>query len=343
MSGSPPRQAVTVGLLVALAVVLLAGGVLAVGDLRETFGRKLVVHTAFDDVLGLQEGANVWFAGVKIGTVRAVRFGDREVEVDLALEPAGAAHVPADAKAKVSTDALLGNKIVVLYEGTPGTTLAAGATLSAGEVVRTDDMVTMLQENNRNLVAITRELKSISADLAAGHGTAGRLLEDDALYDDARRTVVAIGDASEDAAGLARALQGLTAKLDREGAFVDALASDTATWDALAASARQLEIATARASALVEGLERATGPDGGSIGLLLHDEQAAEHLANTLAQLDRGSALLAEDLEAAQHNFLLRRWFKKRAREEARAPEATPEPPTPPAADGPDTFRAPEP
>jgi phospholipid/cholesterol/gamma-HCH transport system substrate-binding protein len=55
--------------------------------------------------------------------------------------------------------------------------------------------------------------------------------------------------------------------------------------------------------------------------MFLHDEKTAAGLKNTLQNLQSASKKLDEDLEAVQHNFLLRGFFKKKAKkdkEEAR-------------------------
>jgi phospholipid/cholesterol/gamma-HCH transport system substrate-binding protein len=70
---------------------------------------------------------------------------------------------------------------------------------------------------------------------------------------------------------------------------------------------------------VVGGLAAGIADPGSPAGVLLHDEQTAADLQATAASLRAASALLAEDLEAAQHNVLLRGWFKKKERREARA------------------------
>jgi len=50
--------------------------------------------------------------------------------------------------------------------------------------------------------------------------------------------------------------------------------------------------------------------------MLLNDEQSAEKIKSTLQNLQSASKKLDEDLEALQHNFLLRRFFKKKAKQD---------------------------
>ena len=55
------------------------------------------------------------------------------------------------------------------------------------------------------------------------------------------------------------------------------------------------------------------------IGALLNDENAANDLKTTLKNLSSGTEKLDENMEALQHNFLLRGFFRKKAKAEAKA------------------------
>ena len=69
MKPNPDRQAVIVGLFVALALAILTGGILTIGDINDTFTRKITVTSVFEEGGGLQQCDNIWFAVVKVGTV----------------------------------------------------------------------------------------------------------------------------------------------------------------------------------------------------------------------------------------------------------------------------------
>jgi phospholipid/cholesterol/gamma-HCH transport system substrate-binding protein len=51
------------------------------------------------------------------------------------------------------------------------------------------------------------------------------------------------------------------------------------------------------------------------VGVLLNDSETAATMKTTLKNLESSSKKLDEDLEALQHNFLLRRFFKKKAKQ----------------------------
>jgi phospholipid/cholesterol/gamma-HCH transport system substrate-binding protein len=307
MSASPGRKSVVVGLFVTVGLVLLGGGVLAIGDINDTFTRKIGVSAVFDEVGGLDDGDNVWFSGVKVGVVKEIGFHDgSQVEVRMSIDRSAAQYIANDTLAKIGADGLIGNKIVILYEGTPAAPrITDGTVLAVGEALSMDEVMATAQENNQNLLAITNDLKTLTGRIAAGEGTAGKLLKDDDLYTSIDATLASLESASERANHMPGSLSAFAADLNREGNFAHDLATDTEIVPSLRTTATQ-------ASALVDGIARSTSDPNTAVGTLLHDQEAGSDIKGMLDNLNGSTRLLAEDLEAAQHNFLLRGFFKKK-------------------------------
>jgi phospholipid/cholesterol/gamma-HCH transport system substrate-binding protein len=324
MSDSPNRQAVIVGLFVSIGIAILAGGVLTIGGLTEAFSRTVRVSAVFDDAGGLQTGDSVWFSGVPVGTVKDVGFaGGPQVEVEMAIARDASTYIHTDALAKVGTDGLIGNPIVIVYEGSAGApSITDGTVLTAGDAASMDDMLAMLQENNANLLAITEDFRSVADQIASGEGTVGKLLSDDRLYTDVRQTVDTLRDASVNAEVLTANLATFADKMNQPGNLPNQLVTDQETYASIQSTVAQLEAVADDAARIVGGVEEgATNPDT-PIGTLLRDEEAGGDLKQTLEQLNTGSKLLNEDLEALQHNFLFRGYFRRQERERQRALEA---------------------
>ena len=326
MNPSPNRQAVIVGLFFAGATAILAGAVLTIGDINDTFTRKITVTAVFTEVGGLQKGDNIWFSGVKVGTVNKLGFhGESEVEVVMRVDEDATPFIHGDVLAKLSSDGLIGSKIVVLYGGTSGAPgLVDGDVLAVGTAASTEEIMTMLQDNNKNLLAITTDLKGISGRIAAGEGTLGKLLSDEALYTGVSESVSTLGVASANAEALTASLSTFAMKLNREGGLPNDLATDRASYASLRTTVGELQQASTRASDLVDGLAKGAANPESPVGTLMHDKEAGGDLKATLDNLNRGSVLLNDDLEALQHNILLRGFFRKRARLERSNPGGTP-------------------
>ena len=107
MSESPNKKAVGVGVFIIIGLLFLVGGIMTIGNLHSTFQKKMTVSTIFEDVNGLQSGNNIWFSGVKIGTVKKTMFfGNRQVKVIMNINIESRQYIRKDAKVKISTDGL---------------------------------------------------------------------------------------------------------------------------------------------------------------------------------------------------------------------------------------------
>lgn len=289
-----------------------------VGNLHETFKKKMKVVSLFDDVSGLQIGNNVWFSGVKIGLVSNLHFyGHSQVEVSMKIETKAQQYIRKDAKVKISTDGLIGNKILIIYGGTAKSLeIEEGDTLGVEKTFSSDDMINTLQENNKNLLAITNDFKSISKNLATGEGTIGKLLNDNSVYANINSATASLQSASAKAQQLVGSLVDFSTGLNKKGTLANELVTDTIVFNSVKASVLQLQQMADTAKVFIANLKEAGSNPKTSIGILLHDEEAGAHLKETIKNLESSTKKLDDDLEAAQHNILLRGFFKKKAKAE---------------------------
>ena len=225
MNESPKKHAVIVGVFVFIGLAFLMSGILIVGNLRNTFNRKMKVVALFDDVSGLQRGNNVWFSGVKIGSVSSLEFfGESQVEVGLNIETKARQYIRKDAMVKISSDGFIGNKILVIYGGTQQSDeVQEGDTLAVEKSFSSEDMINTFQDNNKNLLAITNDFKIISRKLASGEGTIGKLLNDSSVYENIDAATASLKDASVSAQQLAGSLAKFSSGLNMKGTLANDL------------------------------------------------------------------------------------------------------------------------
>lgn len=322
---SNKKRAVTVGIFVSLGIVLLVIGVLTIGNMKKVFSRSIRVETIFDDVNGLQPGSNVWFSGVKIGTVKKIRFhGNSQVEVTMNIESKSQEYIRKDAKAKISSDGLIGSKIIVIYGGTTkAEPIEEGDHLAVEKIFTTEDMMNTLQDNNVNLLAITTDFKEISKKIRGGEGNLGKILNDEKLYNDLERTLGTLQKAASNAQTMTAAFSDYGKKLHQKGGLANDLVSDTLIMKDVRSAMDQLNQTVVTANSMVSDLKETSQGiktnKNSPVGVLLHDEETAVSLKSTLKNLETSSVKLDQNLEALQHNFLLRRFFKKKAKREAEA------------------------
>ncbi|PZX91910.1 MCE family protein [Flavobacterium aquariorum] len=321
MNESSNKRPLYVGLFIFIGMIFLFGGILMVGNLHETFKKKMQLVSVFDEVNGLQTGANVWLSGVKIGKVRSIRISnDRNVWVTLDIENTAQQFIVKDAKTKIGTDGLIGNKVVIIYGGTENSqSVNDGDTLQVGSTYSTENMMNTLQKNNENLLAITTDFKKISHKLTTNEGTIGKLLNDNVLYDNINSVALSLNNASAKADKLIVSLNEYSAKLNKKGSLANDLVTDTIVFSSIKKSVSELEKMTETANVFMENLKEASVDPNSAIGVLLHDKESGASLKKTIENLESSSEKLDEDLKAAQSSFLLRGYFKDKDKEAKKA------------------------
>lgn len=326
MRSTGTRRAVIVGIFIFLGLAILIVTILTLGSQKKTFEDTITIKSVFSNVNGLQKGNNVWFSGVKVGTIKKVTLiGNGKVEVDMNIEERSLQFIRKNAKARISTDGLIGNKIIEIYDGTSKVPqIENGDILNNEKLLSTDEMMATLAKNNDNLLAITTDFKVISSKIVAGKGSIGKLLNDETMADQINATTLTLRRASTNLEKLSANVNAYTSKLNEQGTLANDLVTDTVIFSRLRATVSQLQQVADQSKEVMNNLQTAgntlnTGLKNPQtpIGLLLNDEQSAGNIQITLQNLQSASKKLDEDLEALQHNFLFRGFFRKRARIQA--------------------------
>jgi phospholipid/cholesterol/gamma-HCH transport system substrate-binding protein len=323
MTQTNNRKAVTVGIFVFLGLIILVAGVLTLGGQQNSFHKKITVKAIFDDVGGLQTGNNVWFSGVKIGTVKKMQFhGGSQVEVIMNIDEKNQQYIRKNAKAKISSEGFIGNKLVVIYGGSKqAEPVEDEDILGVEKGLTTDEMMATLQENNKNLLDITNNFKLISKRITDGEGSVGKLLTDETLVNNLETTIVGLKQASANAQRLTANISDYASRLQSEGSLTNDLITDTVIFNKLRSTVAQLQQTSKTANEVANNFKEVSAKvnsNNSPLGVLLNDSQAAADLKATLTNLNAGTEKLDDNMEALQHNFLLRGFFKKKAKADAK-------------------------
>lgn len=318
------RKQITVGVFILLGLVIFVLGVFTLGSQKKAFVKSFTVNAVFSDIQGLKAGNNVWFSGVKIGTIKKIQFyGISQVQVFMNIEEDAHKYIHKNAAASISSDGLIGNKIVVITGGTPKFPFVEdGDQLQVASTLSTDDIMKTFQVNNKNLVDVTSDFKVLAQNLVEGKGTAGALLADEKIANNFKAIVENLKKTTESANRMATEMNTFTKTLNTKGGLADKLMTDTAVFAKLEQSVNELQKTAASASAMTDNLNKATAKfnqTDNAVGLLINDQKTADQVKGIMHNLETSSKKLDENLEALQHNFLLRGFFKKKAKEEAAA------------------------
>jgi phospholipid/cholesterol/gamma-HCH transport system substrate-binding protein len=262
--------------------------------------------------------------GVKVGTIKEISLTkEGKVAVEMNIKEDAHPLIKKDTKAKLGADGFIGNKLIILSGGSPGAPMVEnGSTLLVDRAISTDEMMATLQDNNKNILAITTNFKAISEQIMGGKGTVGKLLNDDQMFTDLQQAIVSIKGAAINAQVLASNVSGYTAKLTSKGSLANDLVTDTVLFSRLRSTVRQIDALSKGADEVLADLKstsasinRGMNDESTSIGLLLKDKETAADIKATIRNLQAGTQKLDENMEALQHNFLLRGFFRKKNKE----------------------------
>jgi phospholipid/cholesterol/gamma-HCH transport system substrate-binding protein len=317
-------RAVTVGIFIFLGLAIFILGVLTLGGQRKTFASSIDIKAVFDDVNGLQKGNNVWLSGVKVGTITSVQFNQGGgVDVLLSIDEDAVPYIHKDATAKLGTDGLIGNKIIVLSGGSSKQpVIADGDVIGIQKTIAMDDLLTTLQANNKNILDITNDFKLVSQRVANGQGSLGKLLKEETLANQIEGAMLTLQRASRNAENLTSSMASYASRLQKPGSLTNDLVSDTVLFSRLRYSVGQIQEITVKANDVMNSLKSTSANLNADLsksntpaGVLLHDEETAVNLKAAIKNLQTSTEKLDENMEALQHNFLLRGFFKKREKE----------------------------
>ncbi|MBC5994395.1 MlaD family protein [Pontibacter cellulosilyticus] len=322
MSSADNKRTVIVGIFVFLAIVILVAGIFTLAGQQKRLISTISVIAIFDDVAGLKSGNNVWFSGVKIGTIKSISlYGDAQVKVTMNIEEKAQQYIRENSVARISSESFIGNKNIVIDGGTQAAPpVEDGDVIKAINPLNTDDLMETLQKNNKNLVAITNDFKQITSRLVQGEGTVGAILTDTIMADNFRAMVANLQQTSRRTVAASNELSRFTTKLNNPDGLANSIATDTVVYSRLKASMAELKQATDAAASMMENLQETSqklNNQNNAVGVLLSDEQFARQLKSTMQNLETSTQKFDQNMEALQSNFLLRGFFRKQAKREA--------------------------
>lgn len=184
-----------------LMVVVTFVTVTKIGVRSGAFGRSAEITVRFGRVDGLRAGDQVRLQGLRVGTVARIdppaKAGD-DLVVKLKLDPAIARILRSDCNVTIALQGMIGQPVV---EITPGTSEAneldpsqpiAGRTIDgiAQITQRASDSLAKLEKLTDEASTGVRQLNAITAVIAKGEGSIGKLV----MNDDAYRKLVDVGD-----------------------------------------------------------------------------------------------------------------------------------------------------
>jgi phospholipid/cholesterol/gamma-HCH transport system substrate-binding protein len=196
------------GGFILVALICFGTAVFLIGNREAMFHESYRLDTQFDNVAGLEEGAPVRVGGIREGIVKHIKLPSKpgeKVTVQMSLERATHDVVKQDSVAAIKSEGLLGDKYVEIGFGTSdaenvrnGDTIASNPPVDISNLIaKTDGILDTAGAAVENVKNLSGNLDSITAKVNSGRGTAGALVNDKTVYQQAANATAALSDDAE--------------------------------------------------------------------------------------------------------------------------------------------------
>ncbi len=288
-----------VALFILLGFILLTVAIFVIGSKENLFTPTFQLKTYFSSVSGLQSGSTVQLNGISIGKVEAIDIdATNRVLVIMTIEKSKQKFIKKDSKVTVSSQGLVGNKVIEIISGSEGSPIVMDdEVIESVKPVGVQDIIDGLKESSDNAAIITKDLSDITAKVNNGQGTLGQLVNNDTLYRSADVTLRSFSTSSGQ-------LNDIFGKIDKMVNNVSGNVENTSV---------QLN----RISHDISEIVRKMNSSESVIGTLLTDTMFAnnikavmENANSTTKNLENGSFSFTQNMEALKHNFLFKGYFE---------------------------------
>ena len=245
-----------IGVITIVAIALTAMLIFSLTGSRGFFWQRYSLKARFTNVAGLAPGSPVRVAGVEVGSVTAMAFAGDQVDVTF--------HVRADYRPLITTGSVarLGSVSLLGESAVDLTAAASGEPIPEWGYVPQGRQAAALSDMTDQASQGLSELTSLIHDVRTGQGTMGKLVTDEALYNELHRFVTSAS--------------ALTDGLRQGRGSLGKLLNDPATATALEASMKN-----------IEALTRQLNAGEGSLGKLLKDDAFSRSLTSATTNLDK--------------------------------------------------------
>lgn len=304
------KNNIILGIFVLIGTVLFLIAVFFVGNNETLFQRSFVLYTRFTDAGGLQKGDNIWLTGVKVGTVSDVDIvNDSIVHVAIRIKKKYKSAVKKDVSASLGRDGVLGNRILLLKNGKSKEPVEEEQIIASTTTDDTAELIASLKHSSENIQAITQNVLNITEGIESGKGIIGELLTNESWKHKFNAFITQMEITSQNTAIITGDLSAITKGLrNNKSGMISTLVTDTTFSKIYQQSLANIQITTQNTASVTGDFKFLTDKlknENNTVALILTDTAFSKNLKKSAERL-------SEDLLAAQSNFLLKGYFKKK-------------------------------
>lgn len=187
------------GMFVTAGILFFAVTIYFVGKQKNLFGSVIHLKSHFRTVSGLKLGNNVRFSGINIGTVDAIEMiSDTSVMVELVIQKNAQPFIKTDAKVGISSDGLMGEKVLVISPGTfTFKSVKDNDILSSKTAIEMEDVMLSMKKSMDNVALISDNLAQFSYKINNSNGALSKLISDEDFSKSLEMTLINLQNSSD--------------------------------------------------------------------------------------------------------------------------------------------------
>jgi len=317
-----------------LGVFVLAGLIALIlcfymiGKNTNMFGSSFELKARFSNLNGLMEGNNVLFAGIQAGTVKSIKMvNDTTIEVTMVIDSKIKPYIHTNAVATIGTEGLMGNEVVNIQTARGfSPSVRDQDMLATQQLVSPDELLQTLSKTNKNVLAISKALKATVLRLDTS--AILNILNDKNIGVSITSSLKNINNASENASEMTYGMNQIVNQIKRGKGAAGFLLTDTVFTGNLKAAVVKINSASDNANKATVKLNNMVGNVNndliygkGPLHALLQDSAITEKLNASMDNVQKGTDGFNQVVQALKHNFLVRGYFKRQAKEDAKMKE----------------------
>lgn len=314
---------IKLGIFVTVGLLLLILALYMIGKNANLFGRNFQLKAQFVNVQGLTAGNNVRYAGIQVGTVKKVKIiSDTLIEVTMLIEDKMKAFIHKNDIVSISTDGLMGNKLVNIIPARDSAALVQDDDiLPVKQGANTEAMLETLDKTNNNIARISEELQ-LTVQRINSSKVLWDILDDATLSPNLKNSLINVRKATGSASDLVADIHSILSDIKNGKGTLGAVLTDTAIAYNLREAIVKIQTVSDNANelavelaAITQNLKEDINNGKGTVNALLKDSSLTLKLNNSLSNIEQGTASFNQSMEALKHNFLLRGYFRKQEKQ----------------------------
>ncbi len=188
------------GMFVTIGVVAFGLTIYFLGKQKNMFGSTFLLKSHFKNVSGLKVGNNVRFSGINVGTVDAIELiTDSSVVVDLLIENDVKSFIKTDAKVSISSDGLMGDKVLIISPGTSAKkSVKNNDILASKSAIEMEDLMISMKKSLDNVALISGDLAEFSHKVNNSNGALSKMITDEEFSNSLKSTLANLQKSSNE-------------------------------------------------------------------------------------------------------------------------------------------------